>query len=68
MNWEDFNWEKSYSPIRAYSQSKTANVLFTKELAKRLDGTSVSVVSLHPGVAIAKLGSLINLFKFLIHF
>jgi hypothetical protein len=38
MNWEDINWEKSYSPIRAYAQSKLANILFTKELAKRLEG------------------------------
>jgi hypothetical protein len=36
MNWSDLNWEKSYSSIRAYSQSKTANILFTLELAERL--------------------------------
>ena len=38
MNWSDLNWEKSYSPIRAYAQSKLANILFTKELANRLKG------------------------------
>lgn len=43
MNWDDFNWEKSYSPIKAYSQSKTANILFTKELAKRLQGTIFNI-------------------------
>ena len=40
MNWDDLNWEKSYSPIRAYAQSKLANILFTKELAKRLEGSA----------------------------
>lgn len=38
MNWDDINWTKSYSRIYAYAQSKLANILFTKELAKRLRG------------------------------
>lgn len=50
MNWDDINWEKSYNPIKAYAQSKLCNVLFTKELAKRLEGTGVVSFSLHPGV------------------
>ena len=37
MNWNDLNWEKSYNPIKAYAQSKLCNILFTKELAKRLE-------------------------------
>lgn len=39
VNWNDINWEKSYNPIKAYGQSKSANVLFSKELAKRLKGS-----------------------------
>lgn len=34
----------------AYSQSKLANILFTRELARRLDGTGVTVNAMHPGV------------------
>ncbi|XP_002032781.2 retinol dehydrogenase 12 [Drosophila sechellia] len=49
INTADLNSEKSYSRIGAYSQSKLANVLFTRELAKRLEGTGVTTNSLHPG-------------------
>ncbi len=38
IRWNDLMWEKGYSAIDAYSQSKLANVLFTTELAKRLKG------------------------------
>jgi NAD(P)-dependent dehydrogenase (short-subunit alcohol dehydrogenase family) len=41
INWDDINSEKSYNTIKAYSQSKTANILFTNELARRLQGTNV---------------------------
>merc|ERR1712130_476300 len=51
MQWDDLNWNTTpYSPIKAYSQSKLANVLFTKELARRGEGSGVTVYSLHPGV------------------
>ncbi|XP_037714196.1 retinol dehydrogenase 13-like [Drosophila subpulchrella] len=49
INIDDLNSEKSYSRTGAYSQSKLANVLFTRELAKRLEGTGVTTNSLHPG-------------------
>ena len=38
INFEDLNGEKSYSAGKAYAQSKLANVLFCKELARRLAG------------------------------
>lgn len=48
--------EKSYDATRSYCQSKLANVLFTKELARRLEGTGVTCYSLHPGVVQTELG------------
>ncbi|XP_035511778.1 retinol dehydrogenase 12, like isoform X1 [Morone saxatilis] len=50
INLEDINSEKSYDKKAAYSQSKLANILFTRSLAKRLEGTGVTTYSLHPGV------------------
>ena len=43
INFDDLNSTKSYSPGSAYSQSKLANILFTRELAKRLEGMSQSL-------------------------
>lgn len=51
INFDDVNMNKQgYSPARAYYQSKLAVVLFTRELAKRLEGTNVTSNCLHPGV------------------
>ena len=49
FNFENINSEKYYSKWDAYGQSKLANILFTRELAKRLEGTGVTANSLHPG-------------------
>ncbi|ALC42024.1 CG2064 [Drosophila busckii] len=56
INKADLNSEKSYDTGNAYSQSKLANILFTRELAKRLKDTGVTVNALHPGVVDTELG------------
>ncbi|XP_060891197.1 retinol dehydrogenase 11-like isoform X1 [Labrus mixtus] len=53
---DDIHQEKDYRPWKSYSQSKLANVLFTKELSNRLQGTGVNTYSLHPGVIRTELG------------
>lgn len=50
INFDDLQMEKGYSPMAAYSQSKLANILFTYELARKLEGTKVTTNALHPGL------------------
>ncbi|XP_041843705.1 retinol dehydrogenase 13 [Melanotaenia boesemani] len=57
INFEDlFFSRRPYSSLESYRQSKLANVLFTRELARRLKGTGVSTFCLHPGVIRTELG------------
>jgi NAD(P)-dependent dehydrogenase (short-subunit alcohol dehydrogenase family) len=50
IDFDDIQFErKPYSGIRAYGQSKLANILFTKELARRLEGSGVTANCFHPG-------------------
>ncbi|KAL1006604.1 hypothetical protein UPYG_G00074350 [Umbra pygmaea] len=57
---DDINSEKNYDQVQAYGQSKLANILCTRALAKRLQGTGVSVFSLHPGVVQSELWRHLN--------
>jgi NAD(P)-dependent dehydrogenase (short-subunit alcohol dehydrogenase family) len=51
LDLEDPNWERrKYDSLGAYGASKLANILFTRELARRLEGTRVTTNCLHPGV------------------
>ena len=50
LDFDDLQGERHYSGFGAYSRSKLANVLFTRELSRRLEGTGVTANCLHPGV------------------
>jgi retinol dehydrogenase 14 len=50
IDFDDLQGERSYSGMRAYSQSKLANILFTFELARRLGTGGVTANALHPGM------------------
>ncbi len=56
MDFDDLQEAKGYSAMRSYSQSKLAQVLFTHELAKKLEGTGVTVNAVHPGVVRTRWG------------
>jgi NAD(P)-dependent dehydrogenase (short-subunit alcohol dehydrogenase family) len=50
IHFDDLNFKQRYTGMAAYPQSKLANVMFTYELARRLNGTKVTVNALHPGL------------------
>lgn len=50
INFDDVAAPARYRGFRAYSESKLANILFTRELARRLEGTGVSANVMHPGL------------------
>ncbi|MEK4361573.1 SDR family oxidoreductase [Paenibacillus sp. FSL M8-0212] len=56
IHFEDPHLHKGYNPIKSYAQSKLANVLFTRALARKLSGTSVTVNCLHPGAVGTSIG------------
>lgn len=66
FDFDNLQGEKSYHPRRIYAQTKLANVLFTKELARRLQGTGVTANTLHPGtVATGLFGRFLGLPRWL---
>ncbi len=56
IRFDDLGAESSYSPWTHYGQSKLANLLFAKELARRLAGTRQTANAVHPGVIQTNLG------------
>ena len=56
IQFDDLGFERNYRSMKVYGQSKLANVLFTYELARRLDGSRVTVNCLHPGAVSTGLG------------
>jgi NAD(P)-dependent dehydrogenase (short-subunit alcohol dehydrogenase family) len=57
IDFDDLEGERRYRWMGIYGRSKLANVLFTRELARRLDGTGVTVNALHPGAIATQLGA-----------
>uniref|UniRef100_G3TQ44 NADP-retinol dehydrogenase n=1 Tax=Loxodonta africana TaxID=9785 RepID=G3TQ44_LOXAF len=55
IHFHDLQGEKRYSRGFAYCHSKLANVLFTRELAKKLQGTGVTTYAVHPGIVHSEL-------------
>ena len=56
LDFDDLQSAKGYSGFKAYGRSKLANILFTRELARRLAGTGVTANCLHPGVVATRFG------------
>lgn len=56
LDFDDLQLERRYAAMLAYANSKLANILFTTELARRLDGTGVSANCLHPGTVRTNFG------------
>jgi NAD(P)-dependent dehydrogenase (short-subunit alcohol dehydrogenase family) len=56
INFDDVQFNKGYSGFKAYSQAKLANIMFTYELAKRLDCTNITTNALHPGAVATGFG------------
>jgi retinol dehydrogenase 14 len=57
IDFDDLQGSHNYSGQRAYNQSKLANVMFSNELARRLEGTGVTANALHPGVVRTNFGA-----------
>lgn len=55
IDFDNLNGEQGYNWYDAYGQSKLANVLFTRELARRLEGTGVTANAMHPGVVASEI-------------
>ncbi len=56
IEFDNLSGERNYEPQKAYGQSKLANVLFARELSRRLKGTAATANSLQPGVIMTNLG------------
>ena len=56
IQFDDLSFEKNYKPWTAYGQSKLANLLFARSLAKRFAGTEKTANAVHPGVIATNLG------------
>ena len=56
INFDDVGGERTFNAYSIYGQSKLANILFTYELARRLEGSAITANCLHPGVVATGFG------------
>ena len=56
IHFDDINLHRGFNVIKAYSQSKLANVLFTRELARRVKDKGITVNCCHPGAVATNIG------------
>jgi NAD(P)-dependent dehydrogenase (short-subunit alcohol dehydrogenase family) len=56
LEFDDLQLAKSFGPMKAYGRSKLCNILFTRELARRLQRTGVTANCLHPGFVATRIG------------
>src|SRR5674476_1311066 len=72
LDFDDLQSAKSFGARKAYGRSKLCNILFTRELARRLHGTGVTANCLHPGFVATRFddqsGGLISRFVWLAQF
>jgi NAD(P)-dependent dehydrogenase (short-subunit alcohol dehydrogenase family) len=66
IQFDNLSGEKGYDPLAAYGQSKLAIALFAQELARRLEGTTVTSNSVLPGVIMTNLGRYLPFWKILV--
>ena len=57
LDLDDLQSERNYGAMRTYGRSKAANILFTRELARRLEGSGVTANAVHPGAVASRLGA-----------
>ncbi len=60
IEFDNLSGDRDYTPWKAYGQSKIANLLFAKELARRFEGTKRTANSVHPGVILTNLSRHMN--------
>jgi NAD(P)-dependent dehydrogenase (short-subunit alcohol dehydrogenase family) len=56
LDFDDLQLVKGFKPMKAYGRSKLCNILFTRELARRLQGTGITANCLHPGFVATRIG------------
>ncbi|MBW1907507.1 MAG: SDR family NAD(P)-dependent oxidoreductase, partial [Deltaproteobacteria bacterium] len=56
LNFDDLTFSRFFWPMGPYSASKLGNIYFTRELARRLEGSDITVNAVHPGLIFTNLG------------